>query len=118
MDSGYNLAENRGELLGFCCGRAVASVWLACGWMGVLVRRPLLRLWQVVHKLYSAVGLVLAISTVYPQVLRIQFPFDAANGGAHISILDRLFFNLFNRVDGGGMVFAPKFTGNFRETEV
>lgn len=59
--------------------------------------------------------------TIFAQVLRrldIQFLPDVGNLLAHNIVEFHGFFDFFNGVDSSGVVFAPKFAGDFREAQV
>ena len=55
------------------------------------------------------------LPTANPQDLGIQALLDFCDRGTDVRIKTHLFLNLLNRMDGGGMIFAPKLTGNLRE---
>ena len=70
------------------------------------------------HKTCSFPRLEQRISTGCTQLLRIQFTLDAADCSPDVGVDTRLFFDLFNGVDGGGVVLASKLFGNLWEAEM
>jgi len=56
--------------------------------------------------------------TACAQVLGIESFLDFRQGVTDVGVEALLFFDLFDRVYGCGVVFAAKLTGNFRKTEV
>ena len=103
--------------------------FLGCGkfadWAGIMCEKSVvfalvvvLLLSKTVHKLCSFPRPSTRISTGCTQLLRIQFPLDAADSGANVRIDPRFFFDFFNGVNSGGVVFAAEFFGDFREAEM
>ena len=118
MDSGEKAACNRLNWRESACGKVVQTWWVLCAkyeacalpwvWVGV----------NIVQKLCSQTQGMRSIFTLCPQVLRIQFSFDAGDGRTNVGVKPGLFLDFFNGVDGGRVVFAPEFFGDLGEAEV
>jgi hypothetical protein len=96
----------------------VYSTRVSCAELGTCALPVLWIDCKAVHIMYSYPRAAHSISTAFAQVLRIQFALNVRYGGADVGIDLCFAFNLFDRVDGGRVVFAAEFAGDLRKAEV
>lgn len=124
MDSGEKMPGNGEKWRVFGCGQVVYGRWENCA--KVRGFAPIAIGWwsRAVHKMCSVPQPCTGIFAAFPLLIRrlfwdlcIQFSFDARDGGADVGVQVCFFFDFFYRVDGGGVVFAAEFAGDFGEAE-